>query len=275
MKASFSFSRMIGLCLLLFIVVNEQAKSQNLDVPYVPTPDDVVAKMLELARVGPGDYVIDLGSGDGRIVIAAAKKGAVGHGIDLNPVRVKEAQQNAQKAGVTDRVLFLEGDLFKADISQASVITMYLLSSVNLELRPTLLKVLKPGTRIVSHAFNMADWEPDQHEMVDHRNVYYWTIPATVEGSWQWMTNGERFSMKVTQKFQKISIELTAGNTPLTVNESFLSGDRISFIATNPSNNNHYVFNGRVENNQITGTSHIRMTEAEQLETWSAKHRGR
>lgn len=275
MKATISFSRIFGLSLLVLTLFIQRANSQNnLDVPYVPTPEEVVDKMLDLARVGPGDYVIDLGSGDGRIVIAAAKRGAVGHGIDLNPIRVSEAQVNAQKAGVTNKVMFLQGDLFKTDISQASVITMYLLSSVNLELRPTLLK-LKPGTRIVSHAFSMAEWEPDQHEMVDHRNVYFWVIPATVEGSWQWSSNGERYSMRVTQKFQNITIDLSAGNTPLTVDQAILSGDRISITATNPTNNNHYVFNGRVENNLITGTSQIRANEVDNLESWSAKHRGR
>jgi precorrin-6B methylase 2 len=251
-----------------------RANSQNLDVPYVPTPEEVVEKMLDMAKVAPGDYVIDLGSGDGRIVIAAAKRGAVGHGIDLNPVRVSEAKVNAQKAGVTNRVMFLQGDLFKTDISQASVITMYLLSSVNLELRPTILK-LKPGTRIVSHAFSMAEWEPDHHEMVDHRNVYFWVVPAPVEGSWQWSSNGENFTMKVTQKFQKITIDLSTGNTSLKVNEVVLSGDRISFTATHPSNNIHYVFNGRVENNLITGTSQKRTNDADNLETWTAKLRGR
>src|SRR5919109_1152283 len=129
------------------------------DVPYVPTPERVVDKMLELAKVGPQDVVYDLGSGDGRIVIAAARKhGARGVGIDIDPQRIKEGRDNARRAGVADRVEFREGDLFKADIGDATVVTLYLMSSVNLRLRPKLLNELKPGTRVVSHAFGMGDW---------------------------------------------------------------------------------------------------------------------
>jgi precorrin-6B methylase 2 len=148
------------------------------DVPFVPTPEKVVASMLELAKVGPKDVVYDLGSGDGRIVIAAAKKhGARGVGIDIDPQRVKEARDNARRAGVADRAEFREGDLFKADISEASVVTIYLLSSVNLHLRPKLLAELKPGTRIVSHAFDMGDWKPAATQKVGSSTVYYWVVP--------------------------------------------------------------------------------------------------
>ena len=149
------------------------------DVPFVPTPDRVVAKMLEVAKVGPKDVVYDLGSGDGRIVIAAAKKhGARGVGIDIDPQRVKEARANAEKAGVSKRVEFREGDLFTADISEANVVTLYLLSGVNLRLRPKLLAELKPGTRIVSHGFDMGDWTPTASHTVGTSTVYYWVVPA-------------------------------------------------------------------------------------------------
>jgi ubiquinone/menaquinone biosynthesis C-methylase UbiE len=148
------------------------------DVPYVPTPEQVVERMLEVANVGPNDLVYDLGSGDGRIVIAAAKKhGARGVGIDIDPDRIREARANARSAGVSDRVEFREGDLFKTDLSQASVVTLYLLSSVNLQLRPKLLSELKPGTRIVSHAFDMGDWKPLKVEKVGSSTVYYWVVP--------------------------------------------------------------------------------------------------
>jgi precorrin-6B methylase 2 len=147
------------------------------DVPYVPTPEKVVAGMLELAKVGPKDVVYDLGSGDGRIVIAAAKKGARGVGIDIDPQRIKEARDNARRAGVADRVEFVEGDLFKADISAASVVTIYLLSGVNMQLRPKLLAELKPGTRVVSHAFDMGDWKPVATQKVGTSTVYYWVVP--------------------------------------------------------------------------------------------------
>jgi ribosomal protein L11 methylase PrmA len=148
------------------------------DVPFVPTPERVVAKMLEVAKVGPTDVVYDLGSGDGRIVIAAAKKhGARGVGIDIDPERVREARENARKAGIASRVEFREGDLFKADIREATVVTIYLLSNVNLQLRPKLLSELKPGTRVVSHAFDMGEWKPLATYKVGTSNVYYWVVP--------------------------------------------------------------------------------------------------
>ena len=148
------------------------------DVPFVPTPEKVVDRMLEIAKVGPNDMVYDLGSGDGRIVIAAAKKhGARGIGIDIDPERIKEARANARSAGVSDRVEFREGDLFKTDLSEATVVTLYLLSGVNLQLRPKLLSELKPGTRIVSHAFDMGDWKPLKTEKVGSSTVYYWVVP--------------------------------------------------------------------------------------------------
>ncbi|HEU4621508.1 MAG TPA: class I SAM-dependent methyltransferase [Burkholderiaceae bacterium] len=155
------------------------ASAPALDVPYVPTRMSVVDKMLEIARVGRDDTVYDLGCGDGRIVVRAAERyGASGVGVDLNPERIKEAKANAKKAGVANRVRFVEGDLFKVDISPATVVTMYLLPQVNLQLRPRLLKELKPGTRLVSHDFDMGDWKPEQEVNVDGAKIYYWTIPA-------------------------------------------------------------------------------------------------
>ncbi|HEY4548036.1 MAG TPA: methyltransferase domain-containing protein [Pedomonas sp.] len=152
--------------------------SRQPDVPYVPTPQEVVDAMLELAAVKKGDVVYDLGSGDGRIPITAAKRyGVTAMGIDINPQRVKEANENAQKEGVTDRVSFRTADLFTTDLSKANVVTLYLLPDVNLKLRPKLLKELKPGSRIVSHAFNMGDWEPEVTKNIDGRTIYLWTVP--------------------------------------------------------------------------------------------------
>jgi SAM-dependent methyltransferase len=148
------------------------------DVPYVPTPDDVVASMLRLANVHKGDVVYDLGCGDGRIVIAAARLGARGVGVDINPDRIRDARLNAKQAGVEDSVTFIQEDLFKADIRQATVVTLYLLPSVNLKLRPRLWSELKPGTRIVSQSFDMGDWKAEKTDEVDGRPVYFWTIPA-------------------------------------------------------------------------------------------------
>ncbi|MDQ3196602.1 MAG: SAM-dependent methyltransferase [Burkholderiales bacterium] len=148
------------------------------DVPYVPTPEAVVEKMLDVAKVGPKDILYDLGSGDGRIVITAAKKyGATGVGIDIDPERVAEARANAKAANVTDKVAFREGDLFDMDLSKATVVTLYLLPSINLKLMPKLFDELKPGTRIVSHSFNMGDWKPIKTFDVDGRDVHYWVIP--------------------------------------------------------------------------------------------------
>ena len=152
----------------------------KLDVPFVATPQETVDRMLSMAKVGPNDYLIDLGSGDGRIPIAAAKKfGTKAMGVDLNPVRIAESNANAKEAGVTDKVEFKQGDLFQQDISKASVLTMYLLPDINLKLRPKIWSDLKPGTRIVSHAFSMGDWTPDATTTApDGRNtVYLWIVP--------------------------------------------------------------------------------------------------
>ncbi|OZI26119.1 SAM-dependent methyltransferase [Bordetella genomosp. 9] len=154
------------------------AKSRAPDVIFVPTPPAVVDAMLQVAKVGPNDVLYDLGSGDGRIPVTAAKRfGTRGVGVDIDPVRIQEARENAKKEGVTDKVQFIQGDLFEQDLSKATVISLYLLPSLNLKLRPMLLK-LKPGTRIVSHAFDMGDWTPEQTLTVDGRMVYFWTVPA-------------------------------------------------------------------------------------------------
>ncbi len=156
----------------------EAQAARTPDVIYVPTPPDVVDKMLEMAAVKDGDVLYDLGSGDGRIPITAAKRFEIrAVGIDIDPERISEARANAEEAGVTDEVTFRQEDLFKADFSDATVVTLYLLDSLNEKLRPRLLKELKPGTRIVSHAFRMGDWEPEATADVDGRMVYFWTVP--------------------------------------------------------------------------------------------------
>ena len=154
------------------------ATPPRLDVPYVPTPQEVVDKMLDLAKVGKNDVLYDLGCGDGRIVVTAAKeRGARGTGIDLDPTRIAEAKENAKKAGVSERASFRVGDLFKTDVSAATVVTLYLLPTVNAKLRPQLWKQLKVGTRVVSHAFDMgSEWPAEKTVEVDGRTIYYWTI---------------------------------------------------------------------------------------------------
>ncbi|BAZ07682.1 SAM-dependent methyltransferase [Calothrix sp. NIES-3974] len=158
-----------------------EAPTRTPDVVFVPTPPEVVDKMLEMANVGKDDVLYDLGSGDGRIPIAAAQKfGTRGVGIDIDPERVREAKENAKKAGVEDKVTFLQQDLFKSDFREATVVTLYLLPELNVKLRPQLFEQLKPGTRIVSHAFDMGDWKPEKTATVNGRTVYFWTIPEKV-----------------------------------------------------------------------------------------------
>lgn len=156
------------------------------DVIFVPTPPDVVDVMLKMANVHRGDVLYDLGSGDGRIVIAAAKQfGVHGVGIDINPVRIQEANDNAKAAGVTNLVEFRNEDMFEANIREASVVTLYLLTSLNLKLKPKLLHDLKPGSRIVSQTFDMGDWQPEKEQLVNGRHVYMWTVPAADNGAKQ------------------------------------------------------------------------------------------
>jgi predicted O-methyltransferase YrrM len=162
-----------------------QAQEREADVPYVPTPNEVVDRMLQLANVTGDDTLYDLGSGDGRIVITAAQRyGTRGTGIDINPELVQQSQANAQSANVADRVDFVQQDLFQTDLSNATVVTLYLLPDINLKLRPKLLRELKPGTRIVSHDFDMGEWEPEQVVQVQGPNrqhtIYYWIVPENV-----------------------------------------------------------------------------------------------
>lgn len=263
------FPTLFSLIFTFFLL--PKVNAQQLDVPYVPTPNAVVEAMLDAADVGPGDYVIDLGSGDGRIVIAAAKRGAFGHGIDLNPKRVEEARENALSAGVADRVLFMEGNIFDADFSRASVITMYLLNSVNLKLRPHLLKNLQPGSRVVSNDFDMNEWQPDKHINENNRDVFFWVIPANVDGEWSWNAGEGAFSMTVKQDFQKVRLNVSSGNSSLKVENSVFSGDRISFTAADSSNGNNYVYSGRVEGDNIIGTVQVRNKKHSSVENWTAK----
>lgn len=172
------FPLVAGIVLALTVAAAQTA-APKLDVPYVPSPNQVVDGMLKLADVKANDTVYDLGCGDGRIVIAAAKQyGAHAVGIDINPERIQEARANAKSAAVEDKVKFEENDLFKADIHNATVVTLYLLPGVNERLKPKLMKELKPGTRVVSHSFDMGDWKPQREETVEGRRIYLWTIPS-------------------------------------------------------------------------------------------------
>jgi precorrin-6B methylase 2 len=194
-----------GLVLLAGMTQTSSYAQVRLDVPYVPTPQDVVDRMLDMAKLTKDDFHMDLGSGDGRIAVTAAKRGARSIGIDLNPTRIAEANENAQKAGVTDRVTFVLGNLFEQDIGKANVLTMYLLQGVNLQLRPKILSDLRPGSRVVSHAFSMNDWKPDQHVNVNGRNLYLWIVPGKAEGTWQAESGGRKFAVTLKQAFQNLT----------------------------------------------------------------------
>ena len=207
------------------------AQAPRLDVPYVPTPQSVVERMLDLGEVGKEDYVIDLGSGDGRIAIAAVKERSAkaALGVDLNPERIREAEENAKVAGVSNQVRFQQGDLFEAKLGDATVITMYLLETVNAKLRPSLLE-LKPGTRLVSHAFTMGDWEADRREVVDGRNVYMWVVPAKVEGTWKVTDGATSFTVDLDQNFQKLSGVATMDGKRVPLETARLDGADIELV---------------------------------------------
>lgn len=264
----------IIIVILVTITGYSISSAQDLDVPYVPTPEPVVEKMLEMGHVEKGDYVIDLGSGDGRIVIAAAKLGANGHGVDLDPQRIREARENARRQEVDDRVVFLQQNIFNTDISQASVVTMYLLPSVNIKLRSTLLKTLRPGTRIVSHSFDMDEWEPDATTTVNrgvgrNHSIYMWIIPANAQGKWQWSVGENTYAMNIDQHFQNVNIDLSNSGNPLNTNKEVLNGPRISFTTDN--NGKHYVFSGQIEGDTIQGTVQIHNGGEDRVEKWIAK----
>jgi len=230
------------------------------DVPFVPTPPVVVEEMLRLANVGPDDFVIDLGSGDGRVVIAAVRKfGARGIGVDLDPDRIAESVYSARLQGVSDRVAFHREDLFKFGISQATVVTMYLLPSVNLKLRPRLLKELKPGTRIVSHDFDMEDWKPDEKSTV-RKNVFMWIVPAQIEGTWRTaiaLPAGERsYEIEIKQKYQEIDGLARYENKKVAgLWNARLRGDRVQFVIVDDSGTieTNLYFEGRANGDTIEG----------------------
>jgi SAM-dependent methyltransferase len=223
------------------------------DVIWVPTADAVVAKMLDFAKVTDKDYVMDLGSGDGRIVIAAAKRGATARGIEYNPNMVELSKKNAEKAGVTAKATFEKADIFATDFSKATVITMYLLPDLNIKLRPTILK-MKPGTRIVSHDFDMREWEDDQTATLNEGTVHFWIVPADVQGAWTFQTAAGPAELTLKQTFQKIEPTLKAGGKDLPVTNAKLEGDKISFsVAENGTTARVYA--GVVDGNKITGTS--------------------
>ena len=251
---------------LLFIFPSKGTiQEYDLDVPYVPTPYEVVAEMLRMADIGKDDVLYDLGSGDGRIVITAAKKMRChGVGVDMDPRRIEESRENAVKEKVTERVKFIQQDLFKADISEATVVTLYLLQSVNLKLRPKLLLELKPGTRIVSHAYSMGEWRPDKTSEVNldwkNHTIYYWVVPANVTGTWEWTmptsTGKDPYVLELIQQFQEFTGTLFVSGSRIPIGRQEIIGDKLQFSIERKLKGRtvRMLFTGRVSGNSIEGS---------------------
>jgi hypothetical protein len=269
---------LISCCLLIVVGASAQMAQdsneyvpepyqQGKDVVWVPTEQALTDKMLDLANIMPQDYVIDLGSGDGRIPITAGRRGARALGIEYNPDMVALSKRNAIKAGVTEKVQFVEGDLFESDFSQATVITMFLLPDINLRLRPRILD-LTPGTRIVSNSFDMAEWRADKTISVLHEegckngfcNAFLWIVPAKVEGTWN-MPQGK---LLFKQRFQMVIGELQSGGSATPVVEGQLNGDLISFTIGSAD------YTGRVSGKTMRGTVKVNGTTS----NWSAERVG-
>jgi SAM-dependent methyltransferase len=222
------------------------------DVVWVPTPDEVVQKMLDMAQVKAGERVVDLGSGDGKIAIAAAQRGARARGIEFNPDLVEVSRRKAREAGVD--VQFEQGDIFKSDFRNADVVTLYLLPSLNERLRPILLR-MKPGTRVTSHQFTMGDWQPDETATVGTRQAHLWIVPATLQGRWQLQLEGqaEPVSLRLQQRFQQLSGSAQWNGRSMTLTEARVNGRSLEFTLVDADGASHR-FEGRVDGaNRLAG----------------------
>ena len=280
---------------LLCAPLAAQWESGRGEVPYVPTPPEVVEGMLKLAEVKEGDTVIDLGCGDGRIAVMAAEKfHARSRGVDINPERIQEAEENAKKAGVTDRVRFIESNLFDADVREATVVTLYLLPDVNRRLRPKLLKDLKTGSRIVSHAFDMGDWQPDKKISVNNRSIYLWHVteaakakygppPDQVAADGEWIftmptPNGEiqaQLTLKTDGK--KLSgTFLFPENRRLEISDGTINGNQMNFTVRRDRQQGGfmvYKMTGTIDGGQVKGKTETEMDGRPITQEWSAKRK--
>ncbi len=273
----------ISLCAVFGVLVVGRAQQRQPDVPYVPTPHEVVAEMLKVTNVGKNDIVYDLGCGDGRIVVAAVQKFGAKRsvGVDIDPQRIRESNENAQKAGVTDRVKFLQQDLFQVNISEATVVTLYLLPSINLRLRPKLFRELKPGVRIVSHDFDMDEWQADKVVRVRgsyrEHTVYYWVLPAGVAGTWRWSVqtpHGERrYVLRLKQRFQKVSGTVSADGQEIPITDAKLVGTQLSFTVIREIQGQKVTmnFSGQVNGDTIKGSVEVQGGPFAGKRNWAAK----
>ena len=248
------------------------AATAELVAPYVNTPREDVELMLEMAGAGAGDYLIDLGAGDGRIVITAALRGAMGHGVELDRELVALAREQARAAEVDDLVAFRHGDVFAADLDGATIVTMYLMPEVNLRLRPKLLAELPPGTRVLSNSFDMGDWRPDRHEPArSSGGIMLWIVPAAVAGTWTVDAGGRALRMTIEQHFQDIEIALHQDGVPLHVLQTTLDGGRIAFQAGD--GRRRYAFSGRVEGARMAGVVQVHEVHDTRVTRWQARRR--
>jgi len=236
-----------------------QVGQEGKDVIWVPTPQALVERMLDMAKLSPKDIHYDLGSGDGRTVITAAKRGVQAYGVEYNPDMVKLSERAAAKEGVSDKAKFIHGDIFQIDFSQATVLTLYLLPSLNVKLRPTILR-MKPGTRVVSHAFSMDDWQPDQTDNVEGRTAYMWIVPAPVEGTWRWHSGSgqKEHELVLRQQYQNVEglVRLDNGKMGQLRNVK-LRGDQITFTVNEVTGSSSTVrrdYTGRVSGTTMQGT---------------------
>ncbi len=306
MKKSKRYSKisLVGLLagVMLFLLSGAPAHQKEPEVPYVSTPDEVVAEMLRIANVGKDDVVYDLGCGDGRIVITAAQMyGCRGVGIDINPERIRESRENAIKAGVSDKVKFIQIDLFEAEIREASVVTLYLLSGVNLRLRPKLFRELSPGTRVVSHEFSMGKWEPDATTSVKAENyrdpylfnywdehiadywrthtVYLWIIPGNVNGTWKLtipeIAGKSEFTLRFDHEFQRVRGQVleSASSIPVFIKDVEIRGNTLHFTLEGKLRGStaSMHFEGIIQSNSMQGTMEIERSPRKGKIRWIAE----
>jgi hypothetical protein len=271
LSASRTFAAFIAAAFLALPAAAQDAKDKEFtpqvgqegkDVIWVPTPQALVERMLDMAKLTTKDTHYDLGSGDGRTVITAAKRGVQAYGVEYNADMVKLSERNAAREGVSDKAHFINGDIFQVDFSKATVLTLYLLPSLNVKLRPTILR-MKPGTRVVSHAFSMDDWQPDQTDNVEGRTAYLWIVPASVEGAWRWsITPGQKETeLVLRQQYQNVEGLVRLDNGKMgKLRDVKLRGDQINFSIHELTGSNNTVrrdYVGRVSGNTIQGTFRI------------------
>jgi SAM-dependent methyltransferase len=245
-----------------FSLILEDTVPERLDVPYVPTPDEIVSEMIRMAGISENDVVYDLGCGDGRIVITACQKtGARGVGVDIDPERISESRSNAKAANIESKVTFIQQDLFKADFSEATVLALYLLPEINVKLRPRILNDMRPGSRIISHNYSMGEWLPDTARHLDARHsIYFWVVPANIGGTWncrlQEKDGAVRRILRLEQGYQVVSGDMSSESGRTLISNVRLNGDDLRFTVDRktPKGTTAVIFTGKAKGNIIEGS---------------------